>query len=460
MAERFDAIIVGAGQAGSPLAAALSRAGRKVAIVERHLVGGTCVNAGCIPTKALVASAKVARMAQRAAEFGIVLDGAVQTDMSAVRARKDRISGKSHDSVEAWIAGMAHCTLIRGHARFLSPHRLDVGGREIEADQIFLNVGGRPSVPDLPGVRDVPFLTSTTIMRLDTVPRHLIVVGGSYIGLEFAQMFRRFGAEVTVVEKSDRLIAREDPDASQCIREIIEAEGIAVRTSAECIRFRREGSEIAVGVDCEAGAPEVVGSHVLLAMGRTPNTGDLGLDAAGVDCDARGYIVVDDGLRTSVPHIWAMGDCNGRGAFTHTAYNDYEIVADHVLGPGTRRVTDRISTYGLFVDPPLARAGMNEAEARATGRRLAAGMRKMTRVGRAVEKSEDQGFMRVLLDLDTQEILGAVMIGPGADEAIHGVLDLMYAKAPFTTLEQAVHIHPTVAELLPTIVGERKPLKP
>jgi pyruvate/2-oxoglutarate dehydrogenase complex dihydrolipoamide dehydrogenase (E3) component len=455
---RFDAVIVGAGQSGPPLAARLSSAGQSVALIERHLFGGTCVNTGCIPTKTLVASAKVAEMVRRAAEYGIDISAPLRVDMARVKARKDRISGASREGVERWVRGLPGCTVLKGHARFETPHRILVGDQPVEGERIFLNVGGRAVVPDLPGVHDVPYLTNTSILQLDTVPRHLVVVGGSYVGLEFAQMYRRFGAQVTVVERRPRLINREDPDVSDCVREVFEAEGIAVRTAAECIRFRRQQEDIVVGVDCIAGAPEVMGSHVLLAVGRRPNTDDLGLDHAGVETDARGFIKVDDELRTSVSHIWAIGDCNGRGAFTHTSYNDFEIVAANLLDHDPRRVTDRITAYALYIDPPLGRAGMTDEEVRRSGRRALTGFRPMTRVGRAVEKGETQGFMKVTVDANTQKILGAAIIGPGADEAIHCILDVMYAGAPYQTLQRAVHIHPTVSELIPTILGEMRPL--
>jgi pyruvate/2-oxoglutarate dehydrogenase complex dihydrolipoamide dehydrogenase (E3) component len=455
---RFDAIIVGAGQAGPPLAARLSTAGQKVALIERHLFGGTCVNTGCTPTKSLVASAKVAEMARRAAEYGIDISAPVRVDMARVKARKDRICGASREGVERWVRGLPGCTVLKGHARFETPHRMIVGDQPIEGERIFLNVGGRAVVPDLPGAQDVPYLTNTSILELDTLPRHLVVVGGSYVGLEFAQLYRRFGAQVTVVERRPRLVDREDPDVSACVREILEAEGIAVRTAAECIRFRRQQEEVVVGVDCVSGPPEVTASHVLLAVGRRPNTDDLGLDHAGVETDARGFIKVDDELRTSVSHIWAIGDCNGRGAFTHTSYNDFETVAANLLDHDSRRVTDRIIAYALYIDPPLGRAGMTDEEVRRSGRRALTGFRPMTRVGRAVEKGETQGFMKVTVDAETHKILGAAIIGPGADEAIHCVLDVMYARAPYQTLQRAVHIHPTVSELIPTILGEMRPL--
>jgi pyruvate/2-oxoglutarate dehydrogenase complex dihydrolipoamide dehydrogenase (E3) component len=455
---RFDAIIVGAGQSGPPLAARLSSAGQSVALIERHLFGGTCVNTGCIPTKTLVASAKVAEMARRAAEYGIEISGPLRVDMGRVKARKDRISGASRDGVERWVRGLPGCTVLTGHARFETPHRMLVGDQSIEGERIFLNVGGRAVVPDLPGVHDVPYLTNSGILQLDSVPRHLAVIGGSYVGLEFAQMYRRFGAQVTVVERRSRLVGREDPDVSDCVREILEAEGIAVRTAAECIRFRRQQEDLVVGLECTSGAPEVTASHVLLAVGRRPNTDDLGLDHAGVETDARGFIKVDDELRTSVSHIWAIGDCNGRGAFTHTSYNDFEIVAANLLDHDPRRVTDRITAYALYIDPPLGRAGMTDEEVRRSGRRALTGFRPMTRVGRAVEKGETQGFMKITVDANTHKILGAAIIGPGADEAIHCVLDVMYAQAPYQTLQRAMHIHPTVSELIPTILGEMRPL--
>jgi pyruvate/2-oxoglutarate dehydrogenase complex dihydrolipoamide dehydrogenase (E3) component len=458
MSTTFDAIVIGAGQAGPPLAQRLTRAGMTVAVIERKHVGGTCVNTGCIPTKALVASAHAAQMARRALDYGVVLGGPVAVDMGLVKARKDAISGRSRHGVEAWLRGMQNCTVFRGQARFESAKSLRVGGELLTAGRIFINVGGRATIPQMPGAADVPLLTNSTILELDRLPRHLVVIGGSYIGLEFAQMYRRFGAEVTVVEKGPRLIAREDPDVSDAIRGILENEGIAIRTGAECIRFAPQGEDILVGVDCTAGAPEIAASHVLAAIGRRPNTDDLGLDQAGVAVDAHGYIVVDDQLRTSTPGIWALGDCNGRGAFTHTSYNDFEIVAANLLDGDPRRVSNRLPAYALYVDPPLGRVGMTDEAVRRSGRRALVGVRPMTRVGRAVEKGETQGFMKVVVDADTREILGAAILGVGGDEAVHGILDMMYAKAPYTALQRSVHIHPTVSELIPTLLGELKPL--
>jgi pyruvate/2-oxoglutarate dehydrogenase complex dihydrolipoamide dehydrogenase (E3) component len=428
-----------------------------VALVERHLFGGTCVNTGCTPTKTLIASAEVAHQSRRAREFGVNLEGGVSVDMRAVKARKDAIVTESRVGVERWLRGMDRCTVYQGHARFVSPREVSIGDELIAAPRIFINVGGRALVPDLPGVDQVRYLTNTSILELDILPRHLVVIGGSYIGLEFAQMYRRFGCDVTVIEKGPRLISREDDDVSAAIRTIFEDEGITVRTDAECIRFEPRDADVLVGVDCKYGAPQILGSHVLLAVGRRPNTDDLALEQAGVALDDRGYIVVDEELRTNVPGIWALGDCNGKGAFTHTAYNDFEIVAANLLDREPRRVTDRIHCYGLFVDPPLGRVGMTESEARASGRKIRIGSRPMTRVRRAVEKGDSRGFMKIVVDAESHEILGAAVLGVGGDEAVHGILDTMAAKAPFRTLLRAVHIHPTVSELIPTILGELRP---
>lgn len=450
----FDAIVIGAGQAGPALAGRLTATGQSVAIIERKHLGGTCVNTGCMPTKALVASAKAAQVSRRAADYGVVLEGLVAVDMPRVRARARKVTMDARGGLEAWVGGMAGCELIRGQARFTGPHVVEVNGERLTAPQIFINVGGRALVPDMPGVRDVATLNNTRILELDTLPRHLVVVGGSYIGLEFAQMYRRFGAEVTVVEKGPRLVSREDPEVSDAIRAILEGEGIAVRTNATCISFSPHADGVELGVDCTSGDPSVVGSHALLAVGRVPNTDDLGLEAAGIVADARGYIQVDDQLRTSAPGVWALGDCNGKGAFTHTSWNDYEIVAANLLDGDPRRVSDRIETYALYIDPPLGRCGMTETAARAAGHNVRVGKRPMTRVGRAVEKGETQGFMKVVVDADTDAILGAAILGVEGDEAIHTILDTMAAKQPYTTLQRTVHIHPTVSELIPTVLGE------
>jgi pyruvate/2-oxoglutarate dehydrogenase complex dihydrolipoamide dehydrogenase (E3) component len=451
---QYDAIIIGTGQAGPGLAARLSAAGMKVAIIERGAFGGTCVNTGCIPTKTLVASAAAAQTVRRSAEFGVSAGGPVTVDMKAVKARKDAISGESREGVESMLRGLPNGTVHVGHARFESPREVRVGDDLLTADRIFINVGGRASTQRIAGVSEVPYWTNSSMMAVDFVPSHLVVVGGSYVGLEFAQMYRRFGSDVTVVEMSPRLITREDEDISAAIRDIVEREGVAVRVEAECIAVEKAPSGVRVRVDCKEGSPAVEGTHLLLAVGRRPNTDDLGLDRAGVEVDARGYITVDDQLRTSAPGIWALGDCNGKGAFTHTSYNDFEIVAANLLDNDLRKVSDRIEAYALYVDPPLGRAGMTEAAATKAGRRILVGKRAMSKVKRAVEKGEPQGFIKIVVDADTKQILGAAILGVGGDEVIHTVLDVMYARAPYTVIQRAMHIHPTVSEYLPTVLGD------
>lgn len=457
MSQTFDAIIIGAGQAGPSLAGRLAGAGMSIAIVERKFFGGTCVNTGCKPTKTLVASAYAARMAARGAEYGVMIDAPLRIDMPRVKARAAKVTMDSRQGIEDWLGGMAGCTVFRGHARFEDAHTLRVGEETLTAPRIFLNVGGRALVPDMPGIDTVPYLTNSDMVALDHVPKHLLVIGGSYIGLEFAQMYRRFGAEVTVVEKGERLVPREDEDVSDALADILGAEGIGLRVGAECIKLAPHDEGVAVAVDCTSGAPEIVGSHVLLAVGRRPNTDDLGLEAAGIETDPRGYIKVDDHLATNVPGIFALGDCNGRGAFTHTAYNDFEIAAANLIDGQDWKVSERVPGYALYTDPPLGRVGMTEAQARATGRPLLIGKRPMTRVGRAVEKGETQGFMKVAVDAETKKILGAAILGTGGDEAIHGILDMINAGAPYTRLQRAVPIHPTVSELIPTMLEEMKP---
>lgn len=461
MSLSFDALIIGAGQAGPPLAGRLTAAGMRVALIERHLFGGTCVNTGCTPTKTLVASAYAAHLAHRAADYGVIIAGAIDVDMKRVKARADAVAANSRNGVEAWLRSMERLTVFQGQARFEDANTLRVVDELLTAPQIFINVGGRARIPEMPGLQEIDYLTNTSILAMDSLPRHLVVVGGSYIGLEFAQIYRRFGAAVTVVEKGPRLVVREDEDVSIAIQQILEAEGIQIRTSAECIAFAPHSEGVSVRVDCaEGAAPEVIGSHVLLAVGRQPNTDDLGLDRAGVTTDPHGYIVVDDHLRTNVPGIWALGDCNGRGAFTHTAYNDFEIVAANLLDGAAKRLSDRIPGYALYIDPPLGRVGMTEAQARTSGRPLLMGTRPMTRVGRAIEKGETQGFIKIVVDAETQRILGAAILGTGGDEAIHGLLDMMNADQSYTTLQWAVPIHPTVSELIPTVLGEMQPLPP
>jgi pyruvate/2-oxoglutarate dehydrogenase complex dihydrolipoamide dehydrogenase (E3) component len=454
----YDAIIIGTGQAGPPLAQRLTSAGMKVAIIERGKFGGTCVNTGCIPTKTMVASAYAAHLARRAAEYGVIIPGDVTVDMKRVKARKDLVSGKSNSSVEKWLKSMPNATVYEGHGHFKSANSVCVGTETLTAERFFINVGGRAVIPSVPGLDQIEHLNNSSLMHVDFLPRHLIILGGSYIGLEFGQMFRRFGSEVTILEMGPRLISREDEDISTAIREILEAEGIAVRLNTTCTALAKTEDTVVATVQSGGQVSEVRGSHILLAIGRRPNTDDLSLEKAGVATDARGYITVDDQLRTNVPGIWALGDCNGKGGFTHTSYNDFEIVASNLFGEGARRVSDRITAYNLYIDPPLGRAGMTERDARASGRKVLIGTRPMTRVARAVEKGEELGFMKVLVDAETKEILGAGLLGTGCDEVIHSILDVMYARKPYTTIQHAMHIHPTVSELIPTMLGELKPL--
>ncbi len=457
--KEFDAIIIGTGQAGPSLSARLAREGMKVAIIERKLFGGTCVNTGCIPTKTLVASARVAYMARRAGDFGVMIDGTISVDMKKVKERKDDVAGRSNHEVPDWMKKIPNLTVYKGHARFESPRTVSVGDERLQADKIFINVGARAFVPQLPGLDNIDYLTNSSMMHLDFLPEHLIIVGGSYIGLEFGQMYRRFGSEVTIVEKASHLIQLDDEDVSGAVKEILENEGVNIRLNAECIAIEKSGDKVQVNLDCDEGGKLVTGSHLLIAVGRRPNTDDLDLAKAGVEMDERGYIQVDDQLRTNVAGIWALGDCNGKGAFTHTSYNDFEIVAANLLDNDRRRVSDRILCYGLYIDPPLGRVGMTEAQVVQSGRKALIGKMPMTRIGRAREKGETQGFMKIIVDVATKEILGAAILGVGGDEVIHSILDIMYAKKPYTVIQRAVHIHPTVSELLPTMLGDLKPLE-
>jgi len=457
MSESFDAIVIGTGQAAPALCARLDREGLKTALIERALLGGTCVNVGCIPTKTLVASARAVHVARRGAEYGFSA-GDVRVEMQAVKKRKDGVVKHSTDGLGSWIGGMKNVTLLRGHARFAGPRRVVVDGRTLEAPKVFINVGARAMVPPLPGLDGVPYLTNSSMMDVDSVPQHLLIAGGSYIGLEFAHMYRRFGSKVTVVERAPKLLAREDDDVAAEIRAILEREGVEIRTGAECMAIRKTGARIAIEMECKAGAPIAEGTHLLMAVGRRPNTDDLGLETTGIELDERGYIKVDDECRTTEEGVWALGDCNGRGAFTHTSYNDYEIVAANLFDGDRRRISDRIQAYALFIDPPLGRAGMTEAEARKSGREVLVGRMPMTRVGRAREAGETQGFMKVLVDADSGELLGAALLGLNGDEIVHSLLDVMYARRPYTTIQRAMHIHPTVSELIPTLLGTLKPL--
>ena len=458
MTEQYDAIVIGTGQAGPALAVRLAKAGKKTAIIERKLFGGTCVNVGCVPSKTLIASARAAHVARHGADYGVMIDGQVRVDMARVKARKDAVVKQSNEGVTALLKDTAGLTVIEGHARFVGDHTLVVNGLTLEASQIFINVGARATVPEIPGLVDSPYLTSSSIMDLDTLPAHLLIIGGSYIGLEFAQMYRRFGSQVSVVEAGPRLIGREDESVSTAVQHILENEGIAVHLNAKNICVANTADAITLDADSHGAAIALSGSHLLVAVGRMPNTDDLGLQQTGIAVDARGYITVDDQLATSVAGVYALGDANGRGAFTHTSYNDYEIVAANLLDHDARRLSDRITAYALYIDPPLARVGMTEHEAKASGKKVLVGKMLMTKVGRARERGETQGFLQVLVDADTQRILGASLLGIEADEVVHTLLDVMYADAPYTVITRAMHIHPTVSELLPTLLGDLKPL--
>ena len=455
----YDAIIIGTGQSGSALARRLVTAGRKVAIVERKLFGGTCVNTGCTPTKTLAASAYVAHVAGRAADYGVRIDGAVNVDMKAVKARKDAVVAVFRNGVEHSLKTLQGCTVYHGHGRFVAPNKVAVNNSELTANQIFINVGARAAIPPIPGLDQVPYLTNSSMMDIDFLPSHLVILGGSYVGLEFAQVYRRFGSKVTVIEFGQRLISREDEDVSQAVAGFLKEEGIDVRVNSKIVGVQKQGNSIAAKVELTGTISQIAGTHLLVATGRRPNTDDLGLDKAGIGTDARGYIEVDDQLRTNISGIWAMGDCNGRGAFTHTSWNDFEIVAANLLDNDPRRVSDRITAYALFTDPPLGRAGMTEAEVRKTGKSALISIMPMKDVMRAYERGETKGFMKILVDRDDKQILGASFLGLEGDEVIHCVLDIMYAKAPYTVIQRAMHIHPTVSEFIPTMMDRLKPLQ-
>ena len=458
MTTTYDAIIIGSGQAGPSLAERLSKAGQKVAIIERKHFGGTCVNTGCVPTKAMVASAYAAHLARRSAEYGVDIEGSIKVDMKRVMERKENIVEKSRTGVANWMDSLKGGKVYRGHARFTGPKSVSVNDEILNAKEIFINTGGRAFVPNIRGIENIAYLTNASMMGVNFLPEHLVIFGGSYVGLEFAQAFRRFGSRVTIIERADRLIAREDYDVCLAVQEILEIEGIDVRLGSKNMSFEQHGDSVLINVEDSTGASRIACSHVLMAVGRRPNTDDLGLDKAGVAIDAQGYITVDDKCHTNVPGIWALGDVNGRGAFTHTSYNDFEIVAANLLDNDPRRISDRIACYGLFIDPPLGRVGMTEKEVRAKGIKALVAKRMMTGVGRARERGEMKGFMKVVVDDGSQKILGAAILGIGGDEVVHAFLDIMAVGAPYTAISRAMHIHPTVSEYLPTILQDLKPL--
>ena len=451
----FDALVIGSGQAGPSLAVRLAEHGWKTALVERGELGGTCVNNGCTPTKTLVASARAAWVAKHAADFGVRIAGEITIDYAAVRARMMKVVQGSRDGLGHWIAGTANLSLVHGEARFAGPDSVKVGDQVLQAPRIFLNVGARPVVPGWVAQSGVPYLTSESLMALRELPTHLVILGAGYIALEYAQVYARFGSAVTVIEHGARLLPREDDEAAATVKAVLERDGVRFMVGADATALERDGAGVALVVD----GRRIVGSHLLVAVGRRPSTDGLDLARAGVACDAHGVVQVDDQLRTDVPGIWALGDVNGRGAFTHTSFNDYEIVAANLLDDDPRRVSDRVPAYALYTDPPLARIGMSRAAAKASGRRVLVGHLPMSRVGRARERGETDGFLEALVDADTQRILGATLLGIEADEAIHCLLDVMTAGLPYTAVSRTMHIHPTVSELIPTMLQSLKPLE-
>ncbi|MFC2049307.1 FAD-containing oxidoreductase [Chlamydiota bacterium] len=460
MTSQFDAIIIGTGQAGPSLANRLSQAGMHIAVIEQKQFGGTCVNTGCTPTKSLVANAKAAHIVRSAASFGIHIDS-FSIDMAAVKARKDAIVKESSSSLENWLRSMKECTVIKGHAAFESPNTVRVNGDLLKADKFFINVGCRAAIPKMMGLDQIPYLTNSSMMDVDFLPEHLIILGGGYIALEFAQVYRRFGSRVTVIQRRPYLMPKEDIDISEEIRKILERDGIEILTDAHDAMISPGSKEgkITVQIEQQGVKKMVTGSHLFLATGRVPNTEDLGLEKAGIEKDQKGFIKVDDQLHTNQPHIWALGDCNGKGAFTHTSYNDYEIAAENLLDKGSRLVSDRIPIYALFVDPPLGRVGMTEQQARESGKNVWMAKMPMTRVARARERSETDGFMKILVDKDSGKILGASFLGIECDEVVQMIANVMYAKAPYVSICKGVQIHPTVTELIPTLLEGLQPLE-
>ena len=465
MPQHFDAVVIGTGQGGSPLAVRLAQSGRRTAVIERGEFGGTCVNVGCTPTKSYVASARAAHVARHAAPLGVQV-GSVSVDLAAVKARKDRIIGQSRSGVEKWLRGTENITVFNGHARFTGARTLAISGRdgqlldELSAYEIFINTGTRAVVPPLEGIQRIPYYTNSTLLELTTLPEHLVIVGGSYIALEFAQVFRRFGSRVSVLVRGERVLSREDADFAESVQQVLAREGAEFHFGVQPTRVEphpHRANDVCIGF--EQNIPAMEASHLLVATGRAPNTDDLGLDAAGIETDRHGTIIVDGQLRTSVPGVWAIGDVNGRGAFTHTSYDDYQIVAANLLDGGARSVDTRIMTYAVFVDPPLARVGMSEEEVRKSGREALIATMPMSRVGRARERGETDGFMKALVDAKSKQILGAAIHGIEGDEAIHTFIDIMTAGAPYPTLQYAMHVHPTISELVPTLLDGLKPMQ-
>jgi len=449
---KTDLLVIGAGSGGLSVAAGAVQMGADVTLLEGHKMGGDCLNYGCVPSKALLAAGHAAHAMTMGAAMGVT-PVAPQVDYAAAKDHvKSVIDTIAPVDSQERFEGLG-VRVIREFGRFTGPRTVQAGDTQITARRVIIATGSSPFVPPIPGLDQVPYQTNETLFDLRDKPDHLLIIGGGPIGMEMAQAHIRLGCKVTVIEGM-KALGKDDPELAAIALDALRDEGVEIVEGA--LAQQISGSEGDITVETSAGTFH--GSHLLMAVGRKPNTDDLGLESAGVETDARGYIVVDDQLRTSVPHVWATGDVNGRGAFTHTSYNDYEIVAANLFDDDPRRVSDRIMAYGLYVDPPLGRVGMTENDARASGRKVLVGKMMMSRVGRARERSETQGFMKVLVDADSEEFLGAAMLGIGGDEIVHSILDIMYAGARYTTIQRAMPIHPTVSELIPTMLGDLRPL--
>ncbi len=456
--QRYDAIIIGAGQSGGPLSTAFANAGWKTAIIEREHIGGTCINEGCTPTKTMVASARVAYLANRAADYG-VHTGPISVDLAVVRKRKRDIVESFRGGSERRIKNAQGLDLFMGEASFTGPKTLEVHLNtgeihQLSADTICINAGERPSIPRLEGIDDVPWLNSTTIMELDSVPEHLLILGGGYVGLEFGQMFRRFGSQVTIVQRGSQLLAREDSDVAEAVANILREDGIEVLLKASASRVARSADgHIELTVNTAQGERVITGSHLLAAAGRTPNTEKLNLAAAGVEIDKRGYIRADEFLATNVSGIYALGDVKGPPAFTHISYDDFRILRTNLIEKGHASIKDRIVPYTVFIDPQLGRVGLSESEARQQGKHIKIAKMPMDYVARALEVDETRGFMKVIVDADTKQLLGAAILGIEGGEIMSMLEIAMMGKLPYTVLQEAIFAHPTLAESLNNLFG-------
>lgn len=452
-----DAAIIGAGQAGPALSVALAKRGEKVALVEAAHLGGTCVNNGCTPTKTLRKSARVAWQARNAAQFGVHV-GDVTVDFAAAMSRMQDVVDSARAGLRAWVGGQANITLLSGWGSFAGGREgafeLTAGAQSIRAKRVYLNTGTRPFIPPILGTADVPYLDNDSLLKLRALPRKLVVIGGSYIGLEMGQIFRRLGSEVTVIETAPRITAREDEDVTACIAAFLQKEGVRIIEGRGVTKLERAGD----GIVAHVGDERIDGSHVLVATGRMPNTEKLNLAAVGVEVDKRGYVPTNGRLETNVPGIWALGDINKRGAFTHTSYHDHEIVLANHDG-GHRSADDRTMAYAMFTDPPLARVGLSESEARASGRKVLMATYDMKNVSRAKEESETTGLIKLIVDAQTDRFLGAAIVGLNADEIIHVVTNFMAAGGTARAMKEALPVHPTVAEFFPTVLARLKPLQ-